>query len=127
VNNLNILVLPWVSTVEGFRPNPNPNASLLPHLNVLDLILLEDHSCNAPRSHSTDFCLLRILSLGNAPFVTAQPKLNSILFLECPFAKIIWRNKKWPLDTSVFSGATMVHWIQINTCLSFAKTSLNSN
>jgi hypothetical protein len=34
------------------------------------------------------------------------------IFLSCPFARILWRNSRWPLDTLAFSSLPFVSWIK---------------
>jgi hypothetical protein len=49
----------------------------------------------------------------NCPICQNQVESQHHLFLECPFAKIIWSSQKWPLDTSVFTDITISSWIRI--------------
>ena len=60
-----------------------------------------------------DLLLMLTRIVGIVLFVKIKWNPCNILFLECPFANIIWRSQKWPLDTSVFTDITISSWIRI--------------
>jgi hypothetical protein len=49
---------------------------------------------------------------GFVSFVTIIWNL-SFIFLACPFAKILWISRKWPLDTATFCNLSISSWIRI--------------
>jgi hypothetical protein len=48
----------------------------------------------------------------NCPMCKGPSETIEHLMLDCPIAKIIWRNSKWPLDISVFRNQPISAWVK---------------
>jgi hypothetical protein len=47
------------------------------------------------------------------PFCKGPEETVQHIFLGCSFARILWRNIQWPIDTSSFSILPITHWIKV--------------